>query len=164
MKRTTLLIIFALLAAFVLYACAHSSVSRPALTPDTSAAVGPQAASLVGDNDPHMAARLLVEWLAETPATDRTFAMDFTREVYRLYSVSTDSGTLEAFASTLEEAKDSLPLDRQVNVFVAVSSPATLGQMLRNDPQADTIVAMIISRYGADSASVASFLNSYNSY
>ncbi|MDE6582258.1 MAG: hypothetical protein K2K47_07015 [Duncaniella sp.] len=162
MKRTAI-ILLVIFAACIIHACTRATDKRPALSPDTSAAVAPQAAALVADNDPHSAARRLVEWLADTPVADRDFAMEFTREVYRLYSVSADSGSLEAFASTLEKAKDSLPMDKQVNVFVAVSSPSTLGQMLRNDPQADTIAALILERYAADSASTASFLNAFHS-
>ncbi|MDE6485482.1 MAG: hypothetical protein K2L14_08825 [Duncaniella sp.] len=163
MKRSAI-ILLVIFAACIIHACIAQGTDKPqALSPDTSASVGPQAAALVADNDPHSAARRLVEWLADTPVADRDFAMEFTREVYRLYSVSADSGSLEAFASTLEKAKDSLPLDKQVNVFVAVSSPSTLGQMLRNDPQADTIASLIIDRYASDSASTASFLKAFHS-
>ena len=163
MKRSVIITLISLTAIIVGASCSHSISHRPAITPDATAPVAPQAASLVSGNDPHSAARLLVEWLACTPASDRDFAMEFTREVYRLYTVSSDSGALETFASTLELAKDSLPLDKQVNVFVAVSTPANLGQMLRNDPEADTIAALVTARYGTDSASVASFLKAFNS-
>ncbi len=144
-------------------ACGHTAGSKPALTLDPSGDPGAQAAEIVADHSPRPAARLLVEWLAQTPPEERTFAMNLSREVYRLYTESADPGALEAFASTLEQAKDSLPLDRQVNVFMAVSTPGNLGRMLRNDPQADTIAGMIVARYGGDSTSIASFLDAFRS-
>ncbi len=162
MKRSFITLLITV-AACLLYACSQSSAKLPAITPNTSAPVAPQAASLVADNDRHSAARRLVEWLADTPVADRDFAKEYTREIYRLYSVASDSGSLSSFASTLEKAKDSLPLHKQVNVFVAVSSPSTLGHMLRNDPQADTIASLIVKRYDADTASVNSFLKAYHS-
>lgn len=162
MKRPVIIVLITLIACLI-SSCTHRGTTRRAIAPDPMAPVAPQAASLVAGNDPQSAARMLVEWLAATPASERDFAMEFTREVYRIYTVSADSGVLESFASTLELAKDSLSLDKQVNVFVAVSTPANLGQMLRNDPEADTIAALVIARYGTDSASVESFLKAFNS-
>lgn len=162
MKRLIYIFIAAVTMA-VAMSCGHETGNRQALALDPSGEVAPQAAEIVGEHAPRTAARLLVEWLAAAPQSDRAFAMNLSREVYRLYTVSTDSGALEAFASTLELAKDSLPLDKQVNVFMAVSTPENLGRMLRNDPQADTIAGLIMSRYGNDSASVASFINAFRS-
>lgn len=137
-----------------------SSESATVFYPDSSAT--DQAAALVANNTPRKAAQDLVNWLADAPSSDRQFGHQLAREVFRLYTISTDTTAMPEFSEALEAAKDSLDVERQVKVFVAVSKPSTLGRMLRNDPQGEKLAALVTAQYESDSLALAQFNKAYH--
>ena len=151
----------ALICIAVTAACGGSEKadSRTVFYPDS--ALTEQAAALVAENSPEKAAADLVGWLAEAPASDREFSRSLAREVFRLYPTAGDSTALSRFSRALENCKDSLDIDGQVKVFVAVSKPATLGSMLRNDPQGEKLAELIKIQYEGDSAALKEFTDAY---
>lgn len=153
----------ALICIVVTAACngSEKADARTAFYPDS--AVTKQAVALVTENSPEKAAADLVGWLAEAPSADREFSRSLAREVFRLYTNSGDSTALSRFSRALENCKDSLDIEGQVKVFVAVSKPVTLGSMLRNDPQGEKLAELITIQYEGDSIALKEFTDAYRS-
>lgn len=144
-------------------ACAGSSGAEAPLTFNPDSSVTEQAITFVTATEPRTAARQLVTWLADAPAEEREFSRAIAREVFRIYTSGSDSTAMSEFATALEAAKDSLDLEGQVKVFVAVSRPATLGKMLRNDPNGAELTSLICREYATDTVSLNEFINAYKS-
>ncbi len=153
--------LLAFICIVITTACSGSETARSRTVFYPDSAVTDQAMALVTGNSPEKAAADLVGWLAEASSEQRDFSRSLAREVFRLYTASDDSTALPRFSAALESHKDSLDIEGQVKVFVAVSKPATLGSMLRNDPQGEKLAELILIQYEGDSIALTEFTDAY---
>lgn len=146
-----------ILILIILMGCKREKAHTVDLSSDPKKA----ARELTENYSPEEAACMVVDWMSKASQDEREYARNLTSEILSIYD-STGNDLSRRFIYSMDNAKESLSLEKLARVYVIASGPWRLGVLLREGNVSGKLIEAIEKEYSNDSISLEYFRKAYN--